>query len=314
MREIASESEEDEPTESHEDNEPTALTDVEEEAVELLPSGIDELDRVLSSAGGAALGGLYLVAGPPGIGKSTILMQALIEYAQGGPCLYVSGEESKAQTARSARRLLGRKKAPGDLILFSSTDLDAITRTIERMEPIALVLDSIQTIGDPKLDSEVGGVLQVREVTRKILEITKRLGIASFLIGHVTKEGIAGPKTLEHLVDAVLEFSGERTHVLRSLRAQKNRFGATTPIGIFRMTSSGLEGVPNPSEAFLAERASMCRARWWLRRTNRTARCSSRCKPTWPMRAWRHPGAPHTASIRSAWRCSSPCLGRLSPI
>lgn len=252
MREVSGDNDEDD----DEENAPAALVDVQADEIETIDSGIEEFDRVLSSAGGAALGGVYLMAGPPGIGKSTLLMQAIAAFAgHGEACLYVSGEESRAQTANRARRLL-EEEIPEDLLLLSETDLPAILRHIEKIKPLALVIDSVQTIGTAAIESEVGGVLQVRDVARRIGEVAKRLKIATFLVGHVTKDGdLAGPKTLEHLVDAVLEFSGEKGQVLRSLRAQKNRFGSTTPIGIFRMVETGLEPVPNPSELFLAERA-----------------------------------------------------------
>jgi DNA repair protein RadA/Sms len=216
-----------------------------------IPTGIAELDRVLG--GGVVLGGVTLLGGDPGVGKSTLLMQALAGLAQKGcRALYVSGEESASQTASRARRL-GVKA--DDLLVLAENDLDAIERVVAEVKPTALVLDSVQTVRAASLDSAAGTVSQLREVAARMVERSKRERIATFLVGHVTKDGaLAGPKVLEHIVDTVLAFEGERGHSFRALRAQKNRFGSATEVGIFEMTSDGMREVPNPSALFLAER------------------------------------------------------------
>ena len=216
-----------------------------------IPTGIGELDRVLG--GGAVLGGVTLLGGDPGVGKSTLLLQALAGLARAGcRALYVSGEESAGQTAARARRLGADADA---LLVLAENDLDAIERVISEAAPTALVLDSVQTIRAASLESAAGTVSQLREVAARTVERSKRDRIATFLIGHVTKDGaLAGPKVLEHLVDTVLAFEGERGHSFRALRAVKNRFGSATEVGVFEMTSEGMREVPNPSELFLAER------------------------------------------------------------
>jgi DNA repair protein RadA/Sms len=216
-----------------------------------IPTGIAELDRVLG--GGAVLGGVTLVGGDPGVGKSTLLMQALAGLArQGHRSLYISGEESAGQTAARARRL---GAVADELLVLAENDLDAIEQALTEAKPAAIVVDSVQTMRAASLESAAGTVSQLREVTARMVERSKRDGFATFLVGHVTKDGaLAGPKVLEHLVDTVLAFEGERGHSFRSLRTQKNRFGSATEVGVFEMTAEGMREVPNPSALFLAER------------------------------------------------------------
>ncbi len=228
------------------------LSDVASDDFARVPTGIGELDRVLG--GGVVLGGVTLVGGDPGIGKSTLLLQALAGLASRKlRCLYVSGEESAAQTAARARRL---GASEGDaMMLLADTQLKSIEAAIEEHHPRAVVIDSVQTIRCGGLESAAGTVSQLREVTSRIIERAKRDDIAAMLVGHVTKDGVlAGPKVLEHLVDTVLSFEGERSHALRTIRAQKNRFGSATEVGVFEMRAGGLREVPNPSALFLAER------------------------------------------------------------
>jgi DNA repair protein RadA/Sms len=196
---------------------------------------------------------LVLIGGDPGIGKSTLLLQASRALADlGPPVLYVSGEESAAQVKLRAERL--GISAPG-LYLLAETELEAVEAHAESLKPRVLVVDSIQTVYLSDLESAPGSVSQVRECGGRLMFLAKRKGIATFLVGHVTKEGaLAGPRVLEHLVDTVLYFEGERHHTYRVLRAVKNRFGSTNEIGVFEMTERGLAEVKNPSEFFLAER------------------------------------------------------------
>ncbi|HEX7601704.1 MAG TPA: DNA repair protein RadA [Polyangiaceae bacterium] len=228
------------------------ITEIEADASARVPTGIGELDRVLG--GGAVLGGVTLVGGDPGVGKSTLLMQALAGLsARGLRTLYVSGEESAGQTATRAKRL----GAGGDerMLVLAENELEIIERALDDVKPSAIVVDSVQTVRTGALDSASGTVSQLREVTARFVERAKKDGIATFLVGHVTKDGmLAGPKVLEHLVDTVLSFEGERGHALRTLRAQKNRFGSATEVGVFEMSSEGMREVPNPSALFLAER------------------------------------------------------------
>ncbi len=228
-----------------------ALDDVRADDFARVPTGIGELDRILG--GGVVLGGVTLIGGDPGIGKSTLLLQALAGLSTRKlKCLYVSGEESAAQTAARARRL----GASGtSMMLLADTQLESIDAAIDEHHPRAVVVDSIQTMRCGGLDAAAGTVSQLREVTSRIIERSKRESIATLLVGHVTKDGVlAGPKVLEHLVDTVLAFEGERSHALRTLRAQKNRFGSATEVGVFEMRADGLREVPNPSALFLAER------------------------------------------------------------
>lgn len=230
---------------------PVPLAEVSLEGGERTATGVGELDRVLG--GGVVRGSLVLIGGDPGIGKSTLLLQASRALADlGPPVLYVSGEESAAQVKLRAERL--GISAPG-LYLLAETELEAVEAHAESLKPRVLVVDSIQTVYLSDLESAPGSVSQVRECGGRLMFLAKRKGIATFLVGHVTKEGaLAGPRVLEHLVDTVLYFEGERHHTYRVLRAVKNRFGSTNEIGVFEMTERGLAEVKNPSEFFLAER------------------------------------------------------------
>jgi DNA repair protein RadA/Sms len=210
-----------------------------------------ELDRVLG--GGLVPGSLLLVGGDPGIGKSTLLLQAARALAEAAPpVLYVSAEESAPQVKLRADRL---GAAADGLLLWSESDLGAVQAAVDDLKPQALIIDSIQTVFLPELESAPGSVAQVRECGARLMTLAKGTGVATFLVGHVTKEGaIAGPRVLEHLVDTVLYFEGERHHAYRILRAVKNRFGSTNEIGVFQMADRGLVEVSNPSGLFLAER------------------------------------------------------------
>lgn len=204
--------------------------------------------------GGAVLGGVVLLGGEPGIGKSTLLMQALAGFAsQGATALYVTGEESSAQVAMRATRLSqpGMERA----LVQATTELEDVERAVGEHSPLALVVDSIQTIRSSALESAAGSVAQLREVAARLVELAKRRGFALFLIGHVTKEGmLAGPKVLEHVVDTVLTFEGDATQAFRVVRASKNRFGPAHELAVFEMLRDGLREVPDPSALFLAER------------------------------------------------------------
>jgi DNA repair protein RadA/Sms len=216
-----------------------------------LLTGIRELDRVLG--GGLVSGSLVLIGGDPGIGKSTLMLQALHGLAdRQQKVLYVSGEESIRQIRLRSQRL-GTVSA--DLLVVSEVDVDAILDLAASTAPAVLVVDSIQTLFNAELTSAPGSVSQVREAAVRLMMMAKKSGIPTFLVGHVTKDGaIAGPKLLEHMVDTVLYFEGDRNHVFRVLRAVKNRFGSTNEIGVFEMKNRGLEEVPNPSAVFLSER------------------------------------------------------------
>jgi DNA repair protein RadA/Sms len=213
-------------------------------------SGIDELDRVLG--GGVVPGSVVLIGGDPGIGKSTLVLQALAALARHGTCLYVSGEESPQQLKMRADRLAAI--AP-HLLVLAETSLETILQQAVSVQPIVMVVDSIQTLFTEQLGSAPGSIAQVRECAAQLVHLAKRHELACFLVGHVTKEGaFAGPRVLEHMVDTVLYFEGERGHAFRILRAVKNRFGSTNEIGVFEMKESGLHAVHNPSALFLAER------------------------------------------------------------
>lgn len=225
-------------------------------AVEIAPDprsavGIPEFDRVLG--GGIVPGSVVLVGGDPGIGKSTLMMQ--MASALRCVTLYITGEESVGQIKLRAERLA--VKPPESLLLLAETNLDVIQAVIAKQPPDLIIVDSIQTMFRPDLESAPGTVSQVREATATFMRMAKTSGIPVFLVGHVTKEGvIAGPKVVEHMVDTVLQFEGERQHAFRILRAMKNRFGSTNEIGVFEMNDGGLREVANPSEVFLAERKS----------------------------------------------------------
>jgi DNA repair protein RadA/Sms len=218
-----------------------------------LSTGIDEFDRVLG--GGVVPGSLVLLGGEPGIGKSTLLLQAAAHFARKvGPVLYASGEESEHQIKSRGDRL-GVGEAP--LFLLSETCIERILEEIARLKPALVIIDSVQTVFSIKFQSAPGSVGQVREAATQFLFAAKGQNIPTILVGHVTKDGsLAGPKVLEHVVDTVLYFEGERHHAHRVVRAVKNRFGAVSELGVFEMTSTGLRPVPNPSKLFLAERAS----------------------------------------------------------
>jgi DNA repair protein RadA/Sms len=214
-------------------------------------TGIEELDRVLG--GGVVLGSLVLIGGEPGIGKSTLLLQVSRDFGlQGEKVLYVSGEESLEQIKIRGERL---GLSDGNLYLLSETNLERIITQSEKLMPQIFVLDSVQTIYSSKLTSSPGTISQVREVTNQVFRFAKKNRISSFLIGHITKEGsLAGPKSLEHMVDVVLYFEGERDHSHRVLRALKNRFGPISELAIFEMGNQGLQAISNPSAFFLKER------------------------------------------------------------
>ncbi|HKV42327.1 MAG TPA: DNA repair protein RadA [Blastocatellia bacterium] len=230
---------------------PIAFGDIESQDDARESSGIAEFDRVLG--GGIVPGTLVLIGGDPGIGKSTLLLQVSDKLTGTfGKVLYVSGEESERQIKLRGERLGVR---PGELYLLAETCLERIFEEIDRLEPLAIVVDSVQTIFSMNIESAPGSVSQVREVAGQFLILAKNRGIPVFLIGHVTKEGmIAGPKALEHIVDTVLYFEGERHHNHRVIRAVKNRFGPANELGVFEMTGRGLVPVNNPSGLFLSER------------------------------------------------------------
>jgi len=214
-------------------------------------SGIEEFDRVLG--GGIVPGSMVLIGGEPGIGKSTLLLQvAQLLSRHGGAVLYVSGEESERQIKLRGERL---GIQGGGLYLMAETSLERILEEVDVLKPAALVVDSVQTIYSSRLPSAPGSITQVREIATQLLFVAKGRGVTTFLIGHVTKDGaLAGPKSLEHIVDTVLYFEGERRLHHRIVRAVKNRFGAISELGVFEMTGAGLVPVPNPSALFLAER------------------------------------------------------------
>jgi DNA repair protein RadA/Sms len=231
---------------------PVKLRDVEPQATLRWSTGIGELDFVLG--GGIVPGSLILLGGEPGIGKSTLLLQVAGRVQSAGlPTLYVSGEESAAQIRLRADRL---DVSAADVAFLGATDLDAILRVAEETVPTITIVDSIQTVFTSDLDSAAGSVGQVRECAARLQRYAKESGSAVFVVGHVTKDGVvAGPRTLEHIVDTVLYFEGAVTLDHRIVRATKNRFGSVDEIGVFRMTSSGLAPVANPSELFLGERS-----------------------------------------------------------
>lgn len=233
--------------------EPILYTEIKEVKKQRLKAKIEEFNKVLG--GGVVLGSLVLIGGEPGIGKSTLLLQVSRDYASSGEkVLYVSGEESLDQIKLRGDRLGVRD---GSLYLLAETNLERILSLADKLKPQVLIVDSVQTIFSSKLTSTPGTISQVREVANQIFRFSKKNQIPSFLIGHITKEGsLAGPKSLEHMVDVVLLFEGERDHTHRVLRALKNRFGPVSELAIFEMGSAGLEVISNPSAFFLKERPS----------------------------------------------------------
>ncbi len=231
---------------------PQSIVTVQSETEARISTTMPELDRVLG--GGIVPGSLVLVGGDPGIGKSTLLLQLSSKLADAKQrVLYISGEESVKQTKLRSDRL---GVSSSDLYVLAETDIAFIERAIDEVKPTLVIIDSIQTVYQEEITSAPGSVAQVRECTAAFMRIAKTKGIAIFIVGHVTKQGsIAGPKLLEHMVDSVLYFEGERHHTYRILRAVKNRFGSTNEMGIFEMKESGLEEVLNPSEIFLEERS-----------------------------------------------------------
>ncbi len=229
---------------------PLPFSEVAASEEDRLRCGLAEFDRVLG--GGVVPGSLVLIGGDPGIGKSTLLLQAVARLAQAGPALYVTAEESARQVKLRGERLGVSAKS---LFLLPETSLETILDRVRELSPSFLVIDSIQTIFTSALDSAPGSVSQVRECAGRLMRLAKGEGIPTFLVGHVTKDGaIAGPRMLEHMVDTVLYFEGDAGHPYRILRAVKNRFGSTNEIGVFEMKEGGLAEVTNPSELFLAER------------------------------------------------------------
>lgn len=236
-----------------ENPQPKTLDSVSIGELQRMETGIREFDRVLG--GGIVPGSLVLLGGDPGIGKSTIVLDASMKFSKNGiKVLYVSGEESEGQTAMRAKRL---GDSGNGLLIMTATDLSVILAQAQEVKPAVLVIDSIQTMYNAEFETAAGSVGQVRECTAKLLRFAKSTGIAVLIIGHVTKEGnIAGPRLLEHMVDVVLQFEGERSYSFRVLRALKNRFGSTNESGIFSMEENGLKEVANPSGLFLEKRSS----------------------------------------------------------
>jgi DNA repair protein RadA/Sms len=221
------------------------LVDVEADEAKRISTGVPELDRVLG--GGLVPASLVLVGGEPGVGKSTLLLTALREISRERQALLITGEESAAQVKLRAERLGGA----GNVQILAETELEVVCATLERERPAVCVIDSVQTLYSSQIGSAPGSVAQVREAAGRLLRVAKESGVATFLVGHVTKDGaVAGPRVLEHLVDCVLQFEGDRYHEHRILRAVKNRFGSTNELGVFEMTGIGLVGVPDPSELF----------------------------------------------------------------
>src|SRR6266498_3720470 len=221
------------------------LVDVEADEAARIPTGVPELDRVLG--GGLVPASLVLVGGEPGVGKSTLLLTALAAMSKERRSLLVTGEESVAQVKLRAARLGGAEQVE----ILAETELEVVCATLERERPDVCVIDSVQTLYSSDLGSAPGSVGQVREAAGRLLRLAKEAGIATILVGHVTKDGsVAGPRVLEHLVDCVLQFEGDRYHEHRVLRATKNRFGSTNELAVFEMTGTGLVGVPEPSELF----------------------------------------------------------------
>jgi DNA repair protein RadA/Sms len=237
---------------------PTSVTaaarpigDIDAEAARSRPTGVDELDRVLG--GGLVPGVVVLLAGEPGVGKSTLVLDVASKFAGPGTrTLYITGEESTAQVRLRAGRI---KALSPHLFLAAETDIGAVLKHLDDVDPTLLIVDSVQTMAIADLDGSAGGVTQVRQVAAALIAVAKERGIATVLVGHVTKDGsIAGPRVLEHLVDVVLQFEGERHSRLRLVRAIKNRYGACDEVGCFDLTEQGIVGLPDPSGLFLSRR------------------------------------------------------------
>ncbi len=237
---------------------PVLLHEIDSARVARRQTGMREFDAVLG--GGIVPGSLTLIGGPPGAGKSTLLLQiAALVRSSGAPVVYVCGEESAAQVKLRAQRLHVEDAQSGvdDLLVFPETNLRAVLDELERLAPKTLIVDSIQTVWLPEAEAYAGSVTQVRDCTQALMEFSKRTGCATFIVGHVTKDGtIAGPRLLEHLVDTVLYFEGEATGEYRILRAYKNRFGSVDEICVFSMHGDGLHEIANPSELFLSGRTA----------------------------------------------------------
>jgi DNA repair protein RadA/Sms len=227
------------------------IAEVDVESARARPTGVDELDRVLG--GGLVPGAVVLLAGEPGVGKSTLLLEVAAAFARGGaPALYVTGEESAAQVRLRAGRIGALDPR---LFLAAETDLAAVLGHVDQVTPALLVVDSVQTVASPEVDGHAGGVTQVREVAAALIRVAKERGIATVAVGHVTKDGsIAGPRMLEHLVDVVLHFEGDRHSRLRMVRAVKNRYGPSDEVGCFDLHDEGIAGLPDPSGLFLSRR------------------------------------------------------------
>jgi DNA repair protein RadA/Sms len=230
---------------------PIPLSQVDGDAATPRATGLSELDRVL--AGGLVPGSVTLVGGEPGIGKSTLLLQAIMEMGrQGRRCLVVCAEESAQQVKRRAERL---GPPPEGVWVVADTSMSAVLGAVDQLVPDVLVVDSIQTVADPEVESGPGSVAQVRACALTLVQLAKERHLATVMVGHLTKDGaLAGPRLLEHMVDTVLTFEGERHHALRLLRATKHRFGPTGELGLFEMTDAGLRGVADPSRLFLGDR------------------------------------------------------------
>ncbi len=272
------------------------LVDVEVEEATRISTGVPELDRVLG--GGLVPASLVLVGGEPGVGKSTLLLTALQSMSATRRTLLITGEESVAQVKLRAERLGGA----ANVEILAETELDTVCETLAVERPDVCVIDSVQTLYSAELGSAPGSVAQVREAAGRLLRVAKENGVATILVGHVTKDGsVAGPRVLEHLVDCVLQFEGDRYRAHRVLRAVKNRFGSTNELGIFEMTGAGLVGVPDPSEVFGRTvdgepgRPSRVRSR-------ERARSCSRCRRSSRRPISRCRAASRRASTRSAWR------------
>jgi DNA repair protein RadA/Sms len=229
-----------------------SINDIRLDAAERIPLVDQELSRV--TGGGLVPGSVLLLGGEPGIGKSTLMLQLALEFVK-GPVLYVSGEESLEQVKMRAERV---SKGTTEVLLLAETEVEVISDQLEKVKPGLCIVDSVQTLVSTELDSAPGTVSQIRESAFRLIQLAKHLGIPIILIGHITKEGqLAGPKVLEHMVDVVLQFEGDRNHLYRLLRAQKNRYGSTAELGIYEMSNGGLRGVEDPSQVLIGQREEM---------------------------------------------------------